>query len=129
MASPPDRITRLPRGYTFVRYKHPMDADAALKAMSDKDINGCKLRVEQSRYAKGDGGTKSTRGMRRPEEGGRGRWPERDYWESRRPRSRSPPGHRRDDYFYRDRYDEYYRDRLYDDYYRDYYRGEISMIT
>lgn len=38
MASPPDPVTKQSRGFTFVRFVNPADAERALKEMQ-KDVN------------------------------------------------------------------------------------------
>ena len=129
VASPPDPVTKQSRGFTFVRFVNPADAERALKEMQ-KDVNkmknGFTIRVEQSLYARGMGPTAQLRVAmsERRNDDDRGRYDrtERYAYGSRRPRSRSPPYRRGyDDYYPRDRYGDDYGHRYYEDYYRERY--------
>lgn len=51
MASPPDPVTKQSRGFTFVRFVNPADAERALKEMQ-KDVNKARrMRLESCVFA------------------------------------------------------------------------------
>lgn len=47
MASPPDPVTKQSRGFTFVRFVNPADAERALKEMQ-KDVNKARMKMNLS---------------------------------------------------------------------------------
>ena len=104
---PLDFNTRRPRGFGFVKFANPEDADAAIRAMDGAEIDGARVEVVLAQESR-----KSPRTMRKSSDryGGRGgrrdRYDDRrggyGYGDRRRSRSRS---------YSRDRYER--RDRRY----------------
>jgi RNA recognition motif-containing protein len=65
-----DRDTGQPRGFAFVEMGSPSEADAAIKALDGRDVDGRRLKVSiaQERTGGGGGGGRGGGGFR----GGRG---------------------------------------------------------
>ena len=56
VALPPDRVTGRPRGFGFVDFSKAEDAQNAISAMNDKEVDGRKLRVNPAEDKKAGGG-------------------------------------------------------------------------